>query len=405
MVPYCDGDADWYHFPPLCPPSPLALLSAEDYPLPIAAFPPAHLSRGDDELIDGSCHGALAAAADRPSSALMNLSEGESYYDLPIFPPPPAAGDHQFFSNQLPPVPVDSATVGLDDALLQPLGDIDLEAFDNADEHKAPHHGRHTMIVPAGQHAVGQEYAGVDVVDDADEKPMAPHHGRHTMVGQEYAGVDGVIVVDDADQKPMAMVDCFLPGANNAFESAMPPPQPSLPLPARGRRSVDHRSAPAPGGKTRLDHIGFDELRRYFYMPITRAAREMNVGLTVLKKRCRELGIARWPHRKMKSLKSLILSVQEMGTGMNPAAVQQELAALETYCALMEENPAIELTERTKKLRQACFKESYKRRRAAAVNVVDHIFNFDEHQFHHQLPPPPSPSSAERHGSGSFFGY
>ena len=102
--------------------------------------------------------------------------------------------------------------------------------------------------------------------------------------------------------------------------------------------------------------------------------------------------------------------VQEMGTGMNPAAVQQELAALETYCALMEENPAIELTERTKKLRQACFKESYKRRRAAAVNVIDHIFSFDDHKYRHQLLPPPPPllppSSAERHGHGSsFFGY
>jgi len=98
-----------------------------------------------------------------------------------------------------------------------------------------------------------------------------------------------------------------------------------------------------------------------------------------------------------------------MGTGMNPAAVQQELAALETYCALMEENPAIELTERTKKLRQACFKESYKRRRAAAVNVIDHIFSFDDHKYRHQLLPPPPPlppSSAERHGHGSsFFGY
>jgi len=94
-----------------------------------------------------------------------------------------------------------------------------------------------------------------------------------------------------------------------------------------------------------------------------------------------------------------------MGTGMNPAAVQQELAALETYCALMEENPAIELTERTKKLRQACFKESYKRRRAAAVNVIDHIFSFDDHKYRHQLPPPPT-SSTEQHGHGSsFFGY
>jgi hypothetical protein len=102
--------------------------------------------------------------------------------------------------------------------------------------------------------------------------------------------------------------------------------------------------------------------------------------------------------------------VQEMGTGMNSAAVQQELAALETYCALMEENPAIELTERTKKLRQACFKENYKRRRAATVSMVDHIFNFDEHQYHHhQLHPLPSSSSSSAehsHGSTSrFFGY
>jgi hypothetical protein len=92
-----------------------------------------------------------------------------------------------------------------------------------------------------------------------------------------------------------------------------PPPQqplppPSLPRPHPRRSAGDRQSAPA--GKTRLDHIGFDELRKYFYMPITRAAREMNVGLTVLKKRCRELGVARWPHRKMKSLKSLMANVQ-----------------------------------------------------------------------------------------------
>ena len=101
--------------------------------------------------------------------------------------------------------------------------------------------------------------------------------------------------------------------------------------------------------------------------------------------------------------------VQEMGNGMSPVAVQQELAALETYSALMEENPWIELTDRTKKLRQACFKESYKRRRAAAVSVMemDHIYSFgQQHCHHHQLPPPTS-SADDRHGQQScrFFGY
>lgn len=60
----------------------------------------------------------------------------------------------------------------------------------------------------------------------------------------------------------------------------------------------------------RLSNLGFEEIKNYFYMPITKAAKEMNVGLTVLKKRCRELGIARWPHRKIKSLKSLICNVK-----------------------------------------------------------------------------------------------
>ncbi|KAL2244223.1 UNVERIFIED_CONTAM: Protein RKD1 [Sesamum indicum] len=51
-------------------------------------------------------------------------------------------------------------------------------------------------------------------------------------------------------------------------------------------------------------------IAQYFYMPITQAARELNVGLTLLKKRCRELGIRRWPHRKLMSLQTLIKNVQ-----------------------------------------------------------------------------------------------
>lgn len=49
---------------------------------------------------------------------------------------------------------------------------------------------------------------------------------------------------------------------------------------------------------------------QHFYMPITQAAKELNVGLTCLKKKCRDLGIRRWPHRKLMSLQSLINNVQ-----------------------------------------------------------------------------------------------
>lgn len=51
-------------------------------------------------------------------------------------------------------------------------------------------------------------------------------------------------------------------------------------------------------------------ISQYFYLPIAEAAKAMNVGLTLLKKRCREVGIRRWPRRKLMSLQTLIKNVQ-----------------------------------------------------------------------------------------------
>lgn len=53
-----------------------------------------------------------------------------------------------------------------------------------------------------------------------------------------------------------------------------------------------------------------EKIKQYFYMPITKAAKELNIGLTLLKKRCRELGIPRWPHRKLMSLNTLKTNVK-----------------------------------------------------------------------------------------------
>ncbi|KAB2596794.1 hypothetical protein D8674_032244 [Pyrus ussuriensis x Pyrus communis] len=56
--------------------------------------------------------------------------------------------------------------------------------------------------------------------------------------------------------------------------------------------------------------LELDEIQKYFDVPITQAAKELKVGLTVLKRRCRELNIMRWPHRKIKSLNALIENVK-----------------------------------------------------------------------------------------------
>uniref|UniRef100_A0A7N1A483 RWP-RK domain-containing protein n=1 Tax=Kalanchoe fedtschenkoi TaxID=63787 RepID=A0A7N1A483_KALFE len=112
-------------------------------------------------------------------------------------------------------------------------------------------------------------------------------------------------------------------------------------------------------------------LSQYFYMPITHAAKELNVGLTLLKKRCRELGIRRWPHRKLMSLQTLISNVQELGKQEGDGGkerLKMAVEELERERKMMEELPDMQLEDKTKKLRQACFKANYKKRRMMAAN-------------------------------------
>ncbi|CAM0913610.1 unnamed protein product [Alopecurus aequalis] len=118
--------------------------------------------------------------------------------------------------------------------------------------------------------------------------------------------------------------------------------------------------------------LTFELVSQHFYMPIAQAARELDVGLTVLKKRCRELGIPRWPHRKMKSLQALINNVevlQEAGKAEDGEQLRAMVEMLEQERRLLEQKPCVELKETTKRLRQACFKAGYKKRRVLALGA------------------------------------
>ncbi|CDY27033.1 BnaA02g10530D [Brassica napus] len=86
------------------------------------------------------------------------------------------------------------------------------------------------------------------------------------------------------------------------------------------------------------DKLEMAEIKKFFDRPIKNAAKELNVGLTVLKKRCRELGIHRWPHRKLKSLNSLIGNLK--GVGM-----EEEVKNLEEHRILIKQEPDAELTD------------------------------------------------------------
>ncbi|XP_044485598.1 protein RKD2-like, partial [Mangifera indica] len=112
--------------------------------------------------------------------------------------------------------------------------------------------------------------------------------------------------------------------------------------------------------------LSIETISKYFYMPIKKAAKELNVGLTTLKKRCRELGIRRWPHRKLTSLQTLIKNGNE-------GKLNEAIEVLEKEKKMMEEMPDLQMEEKTKRLRQTCFKANYKKRKVMVMGMMDSV--------------------------------
>ncbi|CAL5326562.1 unnamed protein product [Camellia sinensis] len=121
-----------------------------------------------------------------------------------------------------------------------------------------------------------------------------------------------------------------------------------------------------------ISRLALADLAKYFDLPIVEASKNLKVGLTVLKKKCREFGIPRWPHRKIKSLDSLIHDLQRRAE-VEQQQQEDEAAAmvvakrqkmLENEKESIEKKPFMEIQRETKKFRQDIFK---KRHRARAL--------------------------------------
>ncbi|GLT82531.1 hypothetical protein SLE2022_008950 [Rubroshorea leprosula] len=117
-----------------------------------------------------------------------------------------------------------------------------------------------------------------------------------------------------------------------------------------------------------IARIAMEDLAKYFDLPIVEASKSLKVGVTVLKKKCRELGIPRWPHRKIKSLDGLIRDLQEEAAQWQHEdeaaafAVAKRRMMLETEKEIIERKPFIELQSETKQFRQDVFKRRHKAR-------------------------------------------
>ncbi|WJX55912.1 hypothetical protein P8452_41628 [Trifolium repens] len=114
--------------------------------------------------------------------------------------------------------------------------------------------------------------------------------------------------------------------------------------------------------------ITLSDLVKYFDMPIVEASKKLNVGLTVLKRKCREFGIPRWPHRKIKSLDSLIHDLQEeakhreMEDKAAAMAVIRRQKMLECEKENIEKMPFMDIQSETKRFRQDVFKRRHRAR-------------------------------------------
>ncbi|XP_077246861.1 protein RKD5-like isoform X1 [Tasmannia lanceolata] len=88
--------------------------------------------------------------------------------------------------------------------------------------------------------------------------------------------------------------------------------------------------------------IALSDLAKYFDLPITEASRNLKVGLTVLKRKCREFGIPRWPHRKIKSLDTLIHDLQEEAERQERENKAAAMAVMKRQRMLEREKEGIE---------------------------------------------------------------
>lgn len=81
-------------------------------------------------------------------------------------------------------------------------------------------------------------------------------------------------------------------------------------------------------------NIALTDLVKYFDLPITEASKYLRVGLTVLKRKCREFGIPRWPHRKIKSLDNLIQNLQVINCNISSDTDSwSQLKVTQTVCS------------------------------------------------------------------------
>ncbi|KAF0684751.1 Aste57867_23266 [Aphanomyces stellatus] len=89
-------------------------------------------------------------------------------------------------------------------------------------------------------------------------------------------------------------------------------------------------------------HITMDILRPHFDKPLAEVAKLFGICTTLMKKVCRRVGIPRWPHRHIRSLRKSILSMEtasSMFDGVDRTAYDIQIRKQQRRLAMLLYNP------------------------------------------------------------------
>ncbi|KAL4858435.1 Prefoldin subunit 3 [Chlorella vulgaris] len=134
-----------------------------------------------------------------------------------------------------------------------------------------------------------------------------------------------------------------------------------------GNAQTDSRAGGTDGGLATLSVTYLDE-NGYFDMTLREAAEQLGVGVTTLKKLCRQSGLGRWPYRARCSLRNLREKMREY-FACAPSEEREAADALmeREFCRLAHMNVGA-IDDAFKQFRQAMFKLEFKARQQLESN-------------------------------------
>jgi len=110
----------------------------------------------------------------------------------------------------------------------------------------------------------------------------------------------------------------------------------------------------------------------YLSSTIEGAASQLGVGVTALKKRCRQLGIKRWPHRQLRSMLNMIKGLKAMlAHGDDDKCIEDAIRQIEHHVDCIVQDPSYEIPKNVFRLRQAQFKDKHNAKRRTAGDDIE----------------------------------